>query len=44
MGGRRGYTTQQNNADWIEGVLPRMNGARAADGSGGADTKSWLHR
>ena len=42
-GGPPEYTMQQNNADWVERVLPRMANHMLATAPAGADTKSWRY-
>jgi len=42
-GGPSEYTMQQNNADWIERVLPQMVEHMLATAPSGADTKSWRY-
>jgi hypothetical protein len=42
-GGPPEYTMQQNNADWIQRVLPQMVDHMLATAPVGADTKSWRY-
>ncbi|HEY6849494.1 MAG TPA: alpha/beta hydrolase-fold protein [Terracidiphilus sp.] len=42
-GGPPEYTMQQNNADWVERVLPLMANHMLATAPAGADTKSWRY-
>jgi hypothetical protein len=42
-GGPPEYTMQQNNADWVERVLPLMADHMLATAPPGADTKSWRY-
>jgi hypothetical protein len=42
-GGPSEYTMQQNNADWIQRVLPLMVDHMLATAPPGADTKSWRY-
>ena len=42
-GGPPEYTMQQNNADWIQRVLPLMTDHMLATAPAGADTKSWRY-
>jgi hypothetical protein len=42
-GGPSEYTMQQNNADWIQRVLPQMVDHMLATAPPGADTKSWRY-
>jgi Putative esterase len=42
-GGPSEYTMQENNADWIQRVLPQMVDHMLATSPVGADTKSWRY-
>jgi hypothetical protein len=42
-GGPSEYTMQQNNADWVQRVLPQMVDHMLATAPAGADTKSWRY-
>jgi enterochelin esterase-like enzyme len=42
-GGPSEYTMQQNNADWVQRVLPLMVDHMLATAPAGADTKSWRY-
>src|SRR5580698_4096684 len=42
-GGPSEYTMQQNNADWIQRILPQMVDHMLATAPAGADTKSWRY-
>jgi len=42
-GGPSEYTMQQNNANWLQRVLPRMTAHMLATAPAGADTKSWIY-
>jgi hypothetical protein len=40
-GGPVEYTMQQNNADWLQRILPQMVDHMVKTAPAGADTKSW---
>lgn len=42
-GGPSEYTMQQNNANWIQRVLPQMTEHMLATAPAGTDTKSWVY-
>jgi hypothetical protein len=42
-GGPSEYTMQQNNANWVQRVLPLMTTHMLATAPAGADTKSWIY-
>jgi hypothetical protein len=42
-GGPPEYTMQQNNADWVQRVLPLMTAHMLATAPADADTKSWVY-
>ena len=42
-GGPPEYTMQQNNADWLQRILPSMAAHMLATAPPGADTKSWRY-
>jgi hypothetical protein len=42
-GGPPEYTMQQNNAEWVQRVLPQMVDHMLATAPAGADTKSWRY-
>ena len=42
-GGPSEYTMQENNADWVQRVLPQMVDHMLATAPAGADTKSWRY-
>ena len=42
-GGPPEYTMRQNNADWLERLLPRMTEHMLSTAPVGADTKSWRY-
>ena len=42
-GGPSEYTMQQNNANWLQRVLPQMTAHMLATAPAGADTKSWIY-
>ena len=42
-GGPTEYTMQQNNANWVQRVLPQMTTHMLATAPAGADTKSWIY-
>jgi hypothetical protein len=42
-GGPSEYTMQQNNADWLQRILPVMTGHMLATAPAGSDVKSWQY-
>jgi hypothetical protein len=42
-GGPSEYTMQQNNANWLQRVLPQMTAHMLTTAPAGADTKSWIY-
>jgi hypothetical protein len=42
-GGPSEYTMQQNNANWLQRILPQMTTHMLATAPAGADTKSWIY-